>query len=76
VEGKLDSSFVTWLATTWHRQYGGTIHQKRADVLRHFKKDLANLAMPNGKAPLTLGNSTQMNTCLDMRTLLSGWVTA
>jgi hypothetical protein len=45
VEGKLDSSFVTWLATTWQRQYGGTIHQKRSDVLRHFKKDSANLAI-------------------------------
>jgi hypothetical protein len=45
VEGKLDSSFVTWLATTWQRQYGGTIHQKRANVLRHFKKDPTNLAI-------------------------------
>jgi hypothetical protein len=45
VEGKLDFSFVTWLAQSWQRQYGGTFHQKRSDVLRHFKKDPANLAI-------------------------------
>jgi hypothetical protein len=45
VEGKLDSSFVTWLAQSWQKQYGGTFHQKRSDVLRHFKKDPTNLAI-------------------------------
>jgi hypothetical protein len=42
---KLDASFIDWLATQWQKQYGGTIHQKRSDVLRHFKKDPANIAI-------------------------------
>ncbi len=31
------------MAKDWLSRYGGTIHQKRADVLSHFKKDPANL---------------------------------
>ena len=45
VEGKLDPNFRDWLAKDWLSRYGGTIHQKRADVLAHFKKDPANLAI-------------------------------
>nr|MDJ0719951.1 hypothetical protein [Prochloraceae cyanobacterium] len=45
VEGKLDPNFRDWLAKDWLSRYGGTIHQKRADVLAHFKKDPENLAI-------------------------------
>ncbi|MFN9174550.1 MAG: hypothetical protein ACK58N_08575 [Synechocystis sp.] len=45
IEGKLDPNFRDWLAQDWQALYGGTIHQKRADVLTHFKKDPANLAI-------------------------------
>jgi hypothetical protein len=45
IEGKLDPNFRDWLAQEWKALYGGTIHQKRADVLAHFKKDPANLAI-------------------------------
>ncbi|NJO94573.1 MAG: hypothetical protein HC820_10065, partial [Hydrococcus sp. RM1_1_31] len=60
---KLEPSFIDWLANQWQKQYGGTIHQKRSDVLRHFKKDLANLAIA--------GNSTEANTYTATKTLLS-----
>jgi len=43
VEGKLDPQFREWLAKDWFNRYGGTIHQKKADVLAHFRKDPANL---------------------------------
>jgi hypothetical protein len=45
IDGKLDPNFRDWLAKEWQAAYGGTIHQKRADVLRHFRKDPANLAI-------------------------------
>ena len=45
VEGKLDQNFVDWQAKDWLKAYGGDLHKKRADVLRHFKKDPANLAI-------------------------------
>jgi hypothetical protein len=45
IEGKLDPNFRDWLAKEWQALYGGSIHQKRADVLRHFRKDPANLAI-------------------------------
>ncbi|MGH2414332.1 MAG: hypothetical protein ACRDEA_11730, partial [Microcystaceae cyanobacterium] len=45
VVGKLDPNFVTWQALDWQKAYGGDLHKKRADVLRHFKKDPANLAI-------------------------------
>ena len=45
IEGKLDPNFRDWLAKDWMQRYGGTIHQKRADVLAHFRKDPANLAI-------------------------------
>ncbi len=45
IEGKLDPNFRDWLANDWMKQYGGTIHQKRADVLSHFKKDPDNLSI-------------------------------
>ena len=45
VNGKLDPNFVDWLAKDWQKAYGGDIHKKRADVLRHFKKDPANIAI-------------------------------
>ena len=31
------------MAKDWMNRYGGDIHQRRADVLAHFKKDPANL---------------------------------
>ncbi len=43
LDGKLDANFRDWLAKDWLSRYGGSIHQKRADVLSHFKKDPANL---------------------------------
>ena len=43
IDGKLDPNFRDWLAHTWLSQFGGDIHQRRADVLSHFKKDPANL---------------------------------
>jgi hypothetical protein len=43
--GKLDPNFVDWLARDWLKEYGGTIHKKRSDVLRHFKKDAGNIAI-------------------------------
>jgi hypothetical protein len=45
VDNKLDPNFVDWLAHSWQKEYGGTIHKKRSDVLRHFKKDPANIAI-------------------------------
>ena len=45
VDGKLDPNFVDWQARDWLKAYGGDLHKKRADVLRHFKKDAANLAI-------------------------------
>ncbi len=38
-------TFRDWLANDWMKHYGGTIHQKRADVLSHFKKDPDNLSI-------------------------------
>ena len=45
VDNKLDPNFVDWQARDWLKAYGGDLHKKRADVLRHFKKDAANLAI-------------------------------
>ena len=45
VDNKLDPHFVDWQARDWLKAYGGDLHKKRADVLRHFKKDAANLAI-------------------------------
>jgi hypothetical protein len=45
IDGKLNESFRDWLAKEWMERYGGTIHQRRADVLRHFRKDRANLSI-------------------------------
>ncbi|MGH2412554.1 MAG: hypothetical protein ACRDEA_02430, partial [Microcystaceae cyanobacterium] len=42
VAEKLDPNFVTWQALDWQKAYGGDLHKKKADVLRHFKKDPAN----------------------------------
>ena len=41
--GKLDPNFRDSIAKDWMNRYGGDIHQRRADVLAHFKKDPANL---------------------------------
>ena len=43
VDGKLDPNFRDSIAKDWMNRYGGDIHQRRADVLAHFKKDPANL---------------------------------
>ena len=45
VDNKLDPNFVDWQARDWLKAYGGDLHKKRADVLRHFKKDAANIAI-------------------------------
>ena len=45
VDNKLDPHFVDWQARDWLKAYGGDLHKKRADVLRHFKKDAANLVI-------------------------------
>ena len=45
INGKLDPNFVDWLAKDWQKSFGGDFHRKRADVLRHFKKDPANIAI-------------------------------
>ena len=44
-DGRLDPGFVDWLAKQWVRNFGGDIHAKRRDVLLHFKKDAANVAI-------------------------------
>ncbi len=36
---------MDWLAKDWQKSFGGDFHRKRADVLRHFKKDPANIAI-------------------------------
>ncbi len=45
IEGKLDSAFHSWLAQKWQQEHGGDIHMHRRNVLSHFKKDPANLAI-------------------------------
>lgn len=45
LDGKLDPNFVDYIAKDWVKRFGGDIHAKRADVLSHFKKDPANLAI-------------------------------
>jgi len=42
-DGKLDPQFRDFVANDWLSRWGGDIHQRRADVLAHFKKDPANL---------------------------------
>ena len=49
INGKLDPNFVDWLAKDWMKSFGGDFHRKRADVLRHFKKDPANIAIAWGQ---------------------------
>ncbi|MDJ0689212.1 MAG: hypothetical protein QNJ41_11940 [Xenococcaceae cyanobacterium MO_188.B32] len=43
IDGKLDSAFHTWLAQKWQTEHGGDIYKHKANVLRHFKKDPANI---------------------------------
>lgn len=45
IDGKLDPNFRDFVANDWLKRFGGDIHQKRADVLQHFKKDPDNLAI-------------------------------
>ena len=42
---KLNPQFVEWLARDWQKAYGGDLHRKKADVLRHFVKNPANIAI-------------------------------
>nr|MDZ8285243.1 hypothetical protein [Nostoc sp. ChiSLP01] len=44
-DGKLDSEFQLAIAKRWVKEYGGDLHVKKGDVLKHFKKDPANLAI-------------------------------
>lgn len=43
IDGKLDPQFRDCIAQDWINRFGGDLHQRRADVLSHFKKDPANL---------------------------------
>jgi hypothetical protein len=45
IDGKLDPHFRDAIAQDWVSRYGGDLHQRRADVLIHLKKDPANLAI-------------------------------
>ncbi len=42
---KLNPQFIEWLARDWQKAYGGDLHRKKADVLRHFVKNPANIAI-------------------------------
>ncbi len=42
-EGKLDSAFQTAIAQRWVKTHGGDIHEKRTNVLKHFRNELTNL---------------------------------
>ena len=42
-DGQLDNDFWQWLALQWMSQFGTDIHQARANVYSHFKKDTNNL---------------------------------
>ncbi|ARV58089.1 hypothetical protein BZZ01_05070 [Nostocales cyanobacterium HT-58-2] len=42
-QGKLDFNFHTAIAQKWIKEHGGDLHEKRANVLKHFKKDPANI---------------------------------
>lgn len=44
-DGTLETEFVVAIAKKWVNKYGGDLHEKRGDVLRHFKNDAANLAI-------------------------------
>lgn len=43
VEGKLDYQFHNAIAQKWLKEYGGDIHEKKANVLKHFRNDPTNL---------------------------------
>ena len=45
INGQLDMNFRDAIAQSWMTAYGGDVHKKKADVLRHFKKDPDNLAI-------------------------------
>lgn len=45
VNNQLDAAFVDWMALKWQRDYGKDIHTTRANILRHLKKDAANVAI-------------------------------
>jgi hypothetical protein len=42
-DSQLDNEFWQWLALQWMSQFGTDIHQARANVYSHFKKDTNNL---------------------------------
>jgi hypothetical protein len=42
-QGKLDTPFQTAIAQRWIKEHGGDLHEKKANVLKHFKNDPANL---------------------------------
>lgn len=44
-DGKLDPHFREAIASDWVTRFGGRLEQRLADVLAHFKKDPANLAI-------------------------------
>ena len=45
INGQLDMNFRDAIAKSWMTAYGGDVHKKKADVLRHFKKDPDNLVI-------------------------------
>ncbi|MEH1789698.1 MAG: helix-turn-helix domain-containing protein [Nostoc sp.] len=44
-EGKLDAAFWTAIATRWVKEHGGDIHEKKVNVLKHFRNEPTNLPM-------------------------------
>jgi hypothetical protein len=42
-KGKLDAEFQTAIATRWIKEHGGDIHEKKANVLKHFRNEPTNL---------------------------------
>lgn len=45
VNNQLNADFVDWMTSKWQRDYGKDLHTTRANVLRHLKKDAANVAI-------------------------------
>jgi predicted transcriptional regulator len=41
--GKLDAEFWTAIANRWVKEHGGDIHEKKVNVLKHFRNEPTNL---------------------------------
>jgi hypothetical protein len=42
-DGKLDAQFWTAIANRWVKEHGGDIHEKKVNVLKHFRNEPTNL---------------------------------